>query len=159
MITYSLSKKPVAKEKKWLLQSVTLDHRNTIISTLIPLPRYKAFIHKVLFENKLVDFVVTVALCPFCDVSKWSKEWIIWSRCNFSSVVLQSPPSKSSSIIRKYAFLEYLLLVSVLLRTNVDKIKFQTWSGFKGIVVNYIFHLSAKLPNRSSDILQARLWL
>ena len=54
-----------------VLHSGILYHRNAIISTLIPLPRYRAFIHKVLFENKLVDFVVTVALCPFRGVSKW----------------------------------------------------------------------------------------
>ena len=67
----SLSKKPVTKEKQWVLQSVTLYHRNVIISTLIPLPRHSTFIHTVLFENKLVDFVVTIALCPFHGVSKW----------------------------------------------------------------------------------------
>ena len=63
--------KPVVKGKQWVLQSVMLYHRNAIISTLIPLPRYSTFIHTVLFENNLVDFVVTVALCPFHGVSKW----------------------------------------------------------------------------------------
>ena len=67
----SLSKKPVAKGKQWVLQSVTLYHRNAIISTLISLPRSSTLIHTVLFENQLVDFVVTVALCPFHGVSKW----------------------------------------------------------------------------------------
>ena len=67
----SLSKKPATKEKQWVLQSVVLYHRIAIISTLITVLRYNTSIHKVLFEIKLTDFVVTVGLCPLRDTSKF----------------------------------------------------------------------------------------
>ena len=43
------------------------------------------------------------------------------------------------------ACIEYLLLLNMLWRTNVDKIKFQTWSGFKGIVAEVYFPSVSKI--------------
>ena len=96
-----------------------------IIWTLIPLPRYSIFIHKVTFENTPGRFC--------CNCSIMSSSWCLqWIERIYDMIIM--PPflsyitirtSKSVCVKGQYEFLELALFFSILWRANKIKSNFQ----------------------------------